>query len=69
LQFSISFFLFTIKDETVKTISKNKNKSMHSLTDNCCETHFHLLCIVLRSFVTHNTTELFSFFYCTENIK
>jgi len=24
-----------------KTISKNK--SMHALIDNCCETHFHLL--------------------------
>jgi len=32
---------------------------MHSLIDNCCETHFHFLCMVLRSFTRHNTTELF----------
>jgi len=25
--------------------------------------HFHLLCMVLRSFIRHNTTELFLFFY------
>jgi len=44
-----------------KTISTNKNKNMHSLIDNCYETHFHLLCMVLRSFTRHNTTELFFF--------
>jgi len=51
----------------MKTVSKNK--SMHSLVNNCCETHFHLLRMVLRSFIRHNTTELFSFFYYTSNIK
>jgi len=38
-----------------KTISKNK--SMHSVINNWCETHFHLVRMVLRSFVRHNTTE------------
>jgi len=42
---------------------------MHSLINNCCETNFHLLCMVLRLFIRHNTTELFLFFYCTWNIK
>ena len=42
-----------------KTISTNKNKNMHSLIDNCCETHFNLLCMVSRSFTRHSTTELF----------
>jgi len=42
---------------------------MHSLIDNCFETPFHLLRIVLRSFTEHNTTELFLFFYYTWNIK
>jgi len=32
---------------------------MHSFTDSCCETHFHILWIVLRSFVRHNTTICF----------
>jgi len=32
-----------------KTISKNK--SMHSLINTCCETHFHLLRMILRSFI------------------
>jgi len=50
-----------------KTISKNK--SMHSRLDNNCETHFHLLCMVLRSFIRHNTIKLFLFFYCAYNIK
>jgi len=36
---------------------------MHSLIDNRCETQFRLLCMVLRSFIRHNTTEFFLFFY------
>jgi len=28
---------------------------MHSLTNNYCEAHFHLLRMVLRSFIKHNT--------------
>jgi len=35
---------------------------MHSLIGNYCETHFHLLCMVLSSFMRHNTAELFLFF-------
>jgi len=61
IQYFIS--LFTIKNKSVRLFSKNK--SMHSLVNNCCETHFHLLRMVLRSFVRHSTTELFLFFYCT----
>jgi len=30
-----------------------------------CETHIHLLRMVLHSFIRHNTTDSFSFFYCT----
>jgi len=30
---------------------------MHSLINTCCETHFHLLRMVLRPFMKHNTTE------------
>jgi len=52
-------FLFTIKDKSVRLFRKNKN--MHSLTNSCCETHFHLLRMVLRSFIRHNTTELLLF--------
>jgi len=36
---------------------------MHSLISNRGETHFHLLGMVLRSFIRHDTTELFLFFY------
>jgi len=43
----------------------SKNKNMHSLIDNCSEIHFRLLRAVLRSFIRHNTTELFLFFCCT----
>jgi len=32
-------------------------KSMHSRINNCCETHFHLLRVVLRSFIRYDTTE------------
>jgi len=32
---------------------------MHSLISNCCGTHFRLVRMVLRSFIRHNTTELF----------
>jgi len=28
---------------------------MHSFTNNCCEIHFHLLRMVLRSFIRPNT--------------
>jgi len=42
---------------------------MHLLINNCCETHFHFLRMVLRSFIRYNTTELFLFFYCSLNIK
>jgi len=34
---------------------------MHSLIDNCCETHFYLLCMVLP-LIGINTAELFIFF-------
>jgi len=29
--------------------------SMHSLINNCCETHFQLLRLVLRSFIRRNS--------------
>jgi len=44
----------------------SKNKSMRSLINNYCETHFHLLRMVSRSFIRHIITiELFLFLYCT----
>jgi len=39
---------------------------MHSRIDNCCETQFRLLCVVLRSFIRHTTTE---FFYFSTNFE
>jgi len=58
LQFSISFSVHN-QGKISKTISKNK--SMHSLINNCYETHFRSLRMVLRSFIRHITTELFYF--------
>jgi len=47
----IQYFILSAHNqgESSKTISKNK--SMHSLINNRCETHFHLLRIVLRSYI------------------
>jgi len=51
---AIHYFIFlcTIKNKISKTISKNK--STDSLINNCCQTHFHLLRMVLRSFIRRN---------------
>jgi len=59
----IEYFILSVHNQgqSSKTITKNMNKSMHSLIDNCCETHFHLLCIVLRSFI--RLTLLYFFYF------
>ena len=68
--FSFEYFiLFSFHNQGQSSKTLIKNQSMHSLIDNCFETPFHLLRIVLRSFTEHNTTELFLFFYYTWNIK
>jgi len=54
-------FHFAVHNQGQNSTTISKNKSMHSLNDNCCETHFRLLCMVLRSFIRHNSTELFYF--------
>ena len=52
-----SVFHFSVHNQgqISKTIRKKKN--MRSLTNTCCETHFHSLRIVLHSFIRYNTTD------------
>jgi len=42
---------------------------MYSLINNCCETNFHLLRMVLRSFAGHNTTTLLNFFHVSTALR
>jgi len=59
---AIQYFIFSVHNQgqIIKTISKNK--CMHSLINNCCETHFHFL----RSFIRHTVTLLNCFYFSTE---
>jgi len=52
----IYYFVLSVHNQGQSSRTISKNKSMHSLMDSCCETHFHLLCMVLRSFIRHNIT-------------
>jgi len=45
-------FMFTTKDKSARLLVRTR-----AFINNCCETHFHLLRIVLRSFKGYNTTE------------
>jgi len=63
---AIQYFIFSVHNQgqIIKTISKNK--CMHSLINNYCETHFHFLRMVLRSFIRHTVTLLNCFYFSTE---
>jgi len=61
-------FNFSVHNQGQNSKTISKNKSMHLLIYDCCETHFHY-CMFSRSFIRHNATELFLFFYCTSNVK
>jgi len=50
---SVNHFSVHNQGQISKTI--NKNKSMHSLINNSCETHFHFLRMVLRAFMFDKT--------------
>jgi len=54
-----SVFPFSVHNQGQISKTTSKNKSMHSLINDCCETHFHLLRMFLRSFIRHNITDFF----------
>jgi len=62
---SVSVFHFSVHNQGQISKTISKNKSMHSLIINCCETHCHLLRMALRSFIRHNTAEFVFIFYWT----
>jgi len=58
-----SVFHFSVHNQGQISKTISKNKSMHSLINNCCETRFHLLRMVLRSFIRQHYWIVFIFYW------